>query len=156
MCRWRTRYRWYLRKTVELRLLAILFISVYSSILVGQSCADLTGHWINELGSLLVIDKIETDGSITGEYRSSTGVDGQVFPLMGWVNNYSGEEPKVPSIAFSVRWEGYNSITSWTGSCDSDSDGPRIKTLWNLVRPEQEFEWERIISNSSTFRPHKK
>ncbi len=112
------------------------------------------GKWQNELGSLLVIDKINNDGSIKGEYRSSTGVDGKVFPLSGLVNNYQVSDTSVTSIAFSVRWEGYNSITSWTGSCDSDSDGPRIKTLWHLVRPEQEFEWERVIANSSTFRPY--
>ena len=130
-------------------------ILLFCGIAYGQTCQNLEGKWENELGSLLVIEKIKSDGSIVGEYRSSTGVDGKVFPLVGWVNNYDGADNAVPSIAFSVRWEGYNSITSWTGSCDNDEEGPRIKTLWNLVRPEQEFEWERIISNSSTFRPHK-
>ena len=120
-----------------------------------QDCSSLEGIWQNELGSALVIDKIAKDGKILGEYRSSTGVDGKVFPLVGWVNNYGESSKGVPSLSFSVRWEGYESITSWTGSCDADSEGPRIKTLWNLVRPEQEFEWERIISNSSTFRPFK-
>jgi hypothetical protein len=78
-------------------------------------------------------------------------MDGKVFPLLGWVNNTEGDGPV--SIAFSVRWEGYQSITSWTGSCDNDEDGPMMKVLWHLVRPEQEHAWERIIANSSVFRP---
>ena len=119
----------------------------------GQDCTDLTGQWVNELGSVLVIEQTNPDGSIIGEYRSSTGVDGKVFPLQGWINNYGPDSEGPPSIAFSVRWEGYESITSWTGSCDADDTGPRIKTLWHLVRPNQEFEWERIIANSSVFRP---
>ena len=134
--------------------LIIGFYLIASSGLTAQSCFQMEGKWQNELGSLLVIEKINKDGSILGEYRSSTGVDGKVFPLSGWVNNYQASDTSITSIAFSVRWEGYNSITSWTGSCDIDLEGPRIKTLWHLVRPEQEFEWERVIANSSVFRPY--
>lgn len=134
---------------------ALLFIAfaLHGVIAIGQSCDDLQGEWINELGSVLQVDSISIHGEIHGVYKSSTGVDGKTFPLIGWVNNYQTTENNPVSIAFSVRWEGYSSITSWTGSCDVDDKGPKIKTLWHLVRPEQEFEWERIISNSSTFRP---
>ena len=121
------------------------------NIAISQDCDSLQGQWLNELGSVLVIDRVTDSHEIIGEYRSSTGVDGKIFPLLGWVNNTEGDGPV--SIAFSVRWEGYSSITSWTGSCDNDDEGPRIKVLWHLVRPEQEFEWERIIANSSVYRP---
>ncbi|MDX1478316.1 MAG: avidin/streptavidin family protein [Saprospiraceae bacterium] len=119
----------------------------------AQSCSDLQGIWENELGSRLVIAQVTTDHQLQGEYRSSSGVDGQTFPLIGWVNN-RGPDAKGPvTISFSVRWEGYGSLTSWTGTCETDEDGASIKTLWHLVRPGPEFAWERIIANSSTFRP---
>ncbi len=119
----------------------------------AQDCKALEGDWKNELGSILVINQISTTGQLIGEYKSSSGVDGKVFPLLGWINNYNTDTGGVVSIAFSVKWKGYSSITSWTGTCSNDEEGPKIKTLWHLVRPDQEFEWERIIANSSTFRP---
>ena len=142
-------------KDFDMRFLLTFGAVALSLMAISQDCSDLTGQWINELGSVLVIEAINTDGSIKGEYRSSTGVDGKIFPLQGWINNDGPGSGGPPSIAFSVRWEGYSSITSWTGSCDEYAEGPRIKTLWHLVRPNQEFEWERVIANSSTFRPLK-
>ena len=116
----------------------------------GQDCSSLNGTWVNELGSALIIDSIAQDGKIIGKYASSTGVDGKVFPLDGWVN-MNEEYPDEVNISFSVRWEGYGSITSWTGYCLDKEKGSEIKTLWHLVRSGKEFSWERIISNSSTF-----
>ncbi len=120
----------------------------------GQSCDSLNGTWANELGSALVIDSIGQDGRIIGQYASSTGVDGKVFPLDGWINANS-DFPDEVNISFSVRWEGYGSITSWTGYCSEKLEGSEIKTIWNLVRSGKEFEWERIITNSSVFKPYK-
>ena len=116
----------------------------------SQDCLLLKGQWLNELGSALIIEDISQDGKIIGQYASSTGVDGKVFPLTGWMNR-SEENPEEINIAFMVRWKGYGSITSWTGYCIEDQDGTRIKTIWNLVRSGKEHSWERIITNSSTF-----
>ncbi|MDX1407542.1 MAG: avidin/streptavidin family protein [Saprospiraceae bacterium] len=120
----------------------------------AQSCTDLVGTWQNELGSHLVITGITADHRLEGEYRSASGVDGATFSLVGWINRPTTSDQAL-AIAFSVRWEGYGSITSWTGSCDVDENGPRISTLWHLVRPETTHPWERIITNNSTFRPVK-
>ena len=111
---------------------------------------DIKGAWINELGSILAIDSIAANGVIIGSYISSSGVDGKVFRLTGAVNR--GSSPVI-SISFSVLWDGYSSITSWTGYIDTDQQGRYIKTMWHLVRPDEVEPWERIITNSSTFRP---
>lgn len=126
------------------------FWSFTSSSLLGQSCSDMKGEWVNELGSALVIDDISEEGNIVGVYKSSTGVDGKTFNLQGYVNEKS-DSPNEKNISFSVRWEGYGSITSWTGYCQSVNGKPQIKTMWHLVRSGKEFDWERIITNSSTF-----
>jgi hypothetical protein len=138
---------------IRFAIILVVSVSGLSSNTQAQNCNALEGRWENELGSILVVEQISSTGQIIGEYKSSSGVDGKVFPLLGWVNNYNADTGSAVSIAFSVKWEGYSSITSWTGTCSNDEEGPKIKTLWHLVRPNQEFEWERIIANSSTFRP---
>lgn len=110
----------------------------------------MTGTWVNELGSALIIDEITEEGRIVGRYASSTGVDGKIFPLEGWIN-WAKESPEEINVGFMVRWEGYGSITSWTGYLLNENNQSRIKTIWNLVRSGKEFDWERIITNSSTF-----
>lgn len=135
---------------------AIIYLTLFlsSQLLNGQNCKQLVGTWTNDLGSALIIESITSHGEIIGKYASSTGVDGKIFPLDGWVNS-SKDFPDEKNISFSVRWEGYGSITSWTGYCSEKLEGPEIKTIWNLVRSGKEFEWERIITNSSVFKPYK-
>jgi hypothetical protein len=116
----------------------------------AQDCNHLKGQWVNEMGSALIIDDILSNGKIIGDYASSTGVDGKVFPLSGWVNQ-SDDHPEEVNISFMVKWEGYGSITSWTGYCINPDGVLQIKTIWNLVRSGKEYDWERIITNSSTF-----
>ena len=136
-----------------IRLTCVLMI-LSGAILNAQDCLDFEGTWVNELGSALIIDSISIEGKIFGQYASSTGVDGKIFALEGWVNSRK-DFPTEKNLSFSVRWEGYGSITSWTVYCIEAGKGPEIKTIWNLVRSGKEFDWERIITNSSTFRPFK-
>ena len=140
-----------------MRLLLVLIFTGLIQLAFTQDCKNLKGHWVNELGSALVVEDVGSDGKLIGKYASSTGVDGKVFPLSGWVN-HSDSNPGEINISFMVKWEGYGSITSWTGYCVNGEEGPLIKTIWNLVRSGKEFDWERIITNSSTFRAinHKK
>ena len=130
----------------------ILGLLLLTSVLFGQTCQNFKGSWANELGSLLVIDSVQNNGKILGRYASSTGVDGKVFELQGWVNHVDSISP---TLSFTVSWNDYGSITSWTGYCLVRDGKPYIKTLWHLVRPTQTYEWERMIANTSTFTPLK-
>ena len=94
----------------------ITTICLITTLVISQDCQNLKGQWINELGSVVKIDEVLEDGRIIGKYASSTGVDGKIFPLSGWINQ-SQEHPEEIIISFMVRWEGYGSITSWTGYC---------------------------------------
>ncbi len=138
-----------------MKIIQVVICCVLASSVFSQDCQNLNGQWVNELGSALVIDDVMPDGKIIGMYSSSTGVDGKIFPLSGWINQ-SEDHPYEVNISFMVRWEGYGSITSWTGYCTDNEEGPQIKTIWNLVRSGKEFDWERIITNSSTFKVNKK
>ena len=129
-----------------------LFFCLFYCLLYAQDCTELAGQWQNESGSILQIDSISTDGTIIGVYKSASGVDGKIFGLQGWTNS-TDELPHETNISFSVRWGGYGSITSWTGYCHELNGKDQIKTVWHLVRSGKEFDWERIITNSSTFLP---
>ena len=133
-----------------MKVLFLITLCLWSFMADGQSCTQMAGKWTNEFGSVLVVDSIGIKGQLIGHYASSTGVDGKIFPLNGWVNK-NEDHPDEINISFMVQWEGYGSITSWTGYCISDNEGSRIKTIWNLVRSGKDYDWERIITNSSTF-----
>jgi len=133
----------------------ILILSLMMGNVIAQDSGkeeiiDLQGAWENELGSVFHIDSIATSGEIHGRYASSTGVDGKVFPMQGFIN-YTEENPTEINVSFTVRWEGYGSITSWTGYVYKLEGKEKIKTMWHLVRSGKEYDWERIITNSSTF-----
>jgi len=62
---------------------------------------------------------------------------------------------------FTVNFKGYGSLTSWTGQLSEDSEGPYIRTLWNLTRDVEDAKedddlWQSIISGASDFRPVEK
>lgn len=84
-----------------IRIITLILLSFYYTESIAQS---IIGSWQNELGSILQIDSITEDQQLQGVYRSSSGVDGKIFPLQGWINN---SDSSVLAVAFSVRWEGY-------------------------------------------------
>lgn len=122
----------------------------------SPTCEKLKGEWINELGSTLSIDKINSsNGSIAGTYQSPSGTEGKKHELVGWTNTAKAvpSENNATVVSFSVNWGKYGSVTSWSGTCSVKSGVPTIKTIWNLARSNSDFEWDHIITNSDTFIP---
>ncbi len=118
----------------------------------SDTSCHLVGVWQNDLGSQLLIDSVSVSGELCGSYRSLPSVEGKIFALQGYVNQDDEQSGGAIALSFAVRWEGFGSLTSWAGYVDADSSGCYIKTMWHLVRPQSEEPWERIITNSSTFR----
>ena len=129
--------------------LMLLLCFGLKSIAVAQSCDSLIGRWINQDSSILHID-LETNGMIKGHYQSNASNDSMRYPLHGLVNR----SEDLPTVSFTVSWGDYGSITSWTGYCQEEENKPTITTMWHLVRPYVEQDWERMLTNKSTFRPH--
>ncbi|KAF0099116.1 MAG: avidin/streptavidin [Rhodospirillaceae bacterium] len=82
--------------------------------LANAQSPSVTGTWVNDHGSTLVIRSIGADGSVTGTYASSTPgykCAGVAFPIVGWMDGQR--------ISYTVLWKNAsvdcNSITSWTG-----------------------------------------
>ena len=75
---------------------------------------SVTGTWVNDHGSVLVIQSIGANGSVTGTYANNAAgykCAGVAFPLVGWMDGQR--------ISYTVLWKNAsvdcNSITSWTG-----------------------------------------
>ena len=117
---------------------------------------SLVGEWVNELGSPLKITDIDlSSGQISGIYKSASGTSGKSYPLIGWVNyqipRQGGDNAVV--VCFSVHWGEYGSVTTWNGIYYPQDPNPEIKTQWLLVRSNTKFEWDHVLTGSSTFVP---
>lgn len=129
-----------------------LFVIFLTLAFGGQAWANpVAGTWQNEAGSVVHIEAGE-DGQLTGYYQTELGApdDDSLFPLTGWHNG--------DAVAFSVRFEGFSSITSWSGQVSKDEEGPFIRTLWHYTKDipdEKEADdlWRSINSGFAIFRP---
>ena len=77
----------------------------------AQAQTNLTAgtSWVNELGSVLTIDSIASNGLMSGTYVTNVGCSaGQPQPMTGWY--YAGQTGG--AMTFSVNWQGCNSVTS--------------------------------------------
>ena len=77
----------------------------------------ILGDWYNQIGSTLHILNVNSNGLLTGHYRSPLGTKGEKFQLHGVLNcsPSSCERNLDIVISFTVRWDKYGTITAWTG-----------------------------------------
>ena len=108
----------------------------------GSEPPQLVGTWINELGSKMIVNNQDPDGSFTGQYSSAVSGQGPAVggPLSGYL---SGD-----SIVFVVTWDGYPSATAWSGLVLTMPSGdPVIYALWHLaVTPQSDANWWEAIN----------
>jgi len=111
-----------------------------------------SGQWENDRGSAVTF--AVNEGLVSGYYQTNLGQPekSQKFPLTGWAE---GDQ-----ITFTVNFQGFGSLTSWTGQMSEDHQGPYIRTLWHLTRDvpddkEDEDLWSSITAGASEFRPVK-
>src|ERR1035437_4141615 len=119
-----------------------LFLVASGAHAASPTCGDVKGEWVNELGSTLTIEKVDSStGGVSGTYQSPSGTEGEKFPLVGWTNMLKAVQGKdnVTVVSFSVNWGKLGSVTSWSGTCSTKLGTPTIKTVWNLVRSNSDF-----------------
>ena len=84
--------------------------------------------WVNQAGSTLHIENIDSKGKITGIYINRAvgfGCKDTPYPVTGWVWQ--------DMVSFTVKWENTaekcNSITTWTGFYHEG----KLNTLWQMI-----------------------
>jgi hypothetical protein len=89
--------------------------------------------WQNKEGSQLFIEKIDSDGKITGYFVNHAPhypCANTPYPVTGWIMEGAN------ILTFTVKWENTfqncMALTSWTGY--ASKDGMTITTLWQFVK----------------------
>ena len=124
----------------------LLFIS---TVIHSQNCSNPMGEWRNQNGSVLTIDSITQSGLIIGKYRSHEGTEGQAFPVTGWWSIQDTIKQKT-AVSVTVYWKPYQTITSWTGYCQSDENS--IHTLWHHIDTDTRFDFQEWSTQASVFK----
>ncbi len=108
---------------------------------------SVTGTCVNDHGSVLVIQSIGANGSVTGTYANTAPgykCGGVAFPIVGWMDS--------SRISYTVRWRNASvdcaSITSWTGYFNEG----RLGTEWVLTYEEYGASRVRTGADSYTRR----
>ncbi|XP_025033175.1 avidin-like [Python bivittatus] len=90
---------------------------------------SLTGTWVNEVGSRMVVSSIGGDGRFTGSFQdtvSATNNTIQTSPVFG-VQHKSAQ----PVFGFTVNWKFAESTTVFVGQCFLAADGKeQLQTTW--------------------------
>lgn len=109
--------------------------------------SSIAGTWRNELGSELELH--DTDGFLSGRYRSAVGTVRDARPLIGICTPPTGTGPVV--LAFVVCWSDSGSVTSWTGRYDIDEDA--LHMTWILqAATAPETAWSSTQLGQDEFR----
>jgi len=119
---------------------------------------SLTGVWMNELRSVLVLREHE-DRSLTGQYRSMVGRDSRVRHLSGRTGAVeSGRQMVAFAVCFEIAapgpGEGHFSVCAWSGWSEIDGAGNYlIDTHWLLSGSvlDKEAAWAATKIGKSTF-----
>jgi hypothetical protein len=118
---------------------------------------SLTGLWMNELSSILLLDEDE-DGALTGKFRSMVGRDPRVRILTG---RTSPMESGQQMLGFAVQFQieepgpgyGHYSVCTWCGWAKDQAPNQAITAHWLLTisRLSKEDEWSSTTTGRDTF-----
>lgn len=102
---------------------------------------DVSGRWVNELGSVMELHRDGLDGTLRGTYRSGVR-DHHVYDLVGHAN--------ATTVVFSVNFTASSSIGTWSGHHDRTTG--RLEMLWHLVtEPHDSEHWNTTYAGFDTF-----
>ncbi|MCC8422943.1 avidin/streptavidin family protein [Photorhabdus thracensis] len=110
---------------------------------------DISGSWINELGSKMEIKLDKKTQNFHGVYCSSVGTDGRAHK--GTITGHLLGD----LIVFMVKWDSA-AITAWVGQVPKRSinEEHKITTLWMMTSKSNG--WTPINAGADTFVRNKK
>lgn len=133
------------------RIVVAMAVVIGAGTLPAQAQPELTAGstWVNELGSVLTIEKVGSNGLLSGTYVSKVGCGaGKEQPMTGWY--YPGKTGG--AITFSVTWQGCDSVTTWLGQYDYSNN--TFLMLWYLSLAAKPA-WNGVNAGSDIFKPQK-
>ncbi|XP_072031809.1 avidin-like [Amphiura filiformis] len=108
----------------------------------------LRGKWYNELGSMMFIERVHSDGVFHGWYETAVGRQtGVKFPLVGKISTSQTN----PTFGFTVVWK--ESTTTWVGQFFDRNGEQTLLTTW-ILRNDNTYEddWESTLIGKDQFK----
>ncbi|CAM2070593.1 hypothetical protein SCOR_34780 [Sulfidibacter corallicola] len=128
--------------------------------LFGQSpkpnCKNLQGDWVNELESVITINKVTETGPGYGTFEGlykPPGSAGKVFALSGLYNDVAGSGHQAKALTFSVQWRDWGTLTTWACTCQEVNGVPTLKSVLHIIRANADVAWSHVTTNTETFVP---
>ena len=119
-----------------------------SSVSALAAPQDLTGVWVNQFGSTLVLQR-STDQTLTGTFSTAVATTkaciGRLFPFTAVINDNA--------LAFSISMADCGSpvVIGITGSLLTDDNDPRIETL-AVIQKRGEKAWNYRTISTDVYR----
>ncbi|XP_062489896.1 avidin-like [Pezoporus occidentalis] len=116
---------------------------------------DLIGWWENDLGSKMLVDKVDSHGIFSGEYHtavSSTQKPIEPSPLVGTQHL---DEDGLCTFGFTVNWKFSDSTAVFVGQCFGEDRGEEVlQTSWMLREKvdSQRNDWKATRVGRNTFK----
>ena len=114
---------------------------------------SLEGNWQNELGSVMIIESVDSStGVFSGSYTSSVGDAEDSYLLTGRYDTASD----TPTLGWTVTWlNDYNdadSTTTWSGQYQEPDGAPTLLTQWLLTsETDPDDNWQSTLVGSDVF-----
>ncbi|XP_028398509.1 uncharacterized protein LOC114522087 [Dendronephthya gigantea] len=96
----------------------------------AKLCRDISGRWVNKLGSEVVLDHLQS-GVLQGQYYTAVSVSAGKLLGHDILGTLPYNKPG-SSFAFSVTWQNGSSTTVWTGQCMVCNGKEMLETSWLL------------------------
>lgn len=118
---------------------------------------SLTGMWVNERGSILLLEQ-DRDGNLAGKFRSIVGRDPHIRTLTGRTSPVESEQQM---LGFAVQFHieepgsgyGHYSVCTWCGRARVEGSSQTITAHWLLTisRLSEKDEWSSTKIGCDTF-----
>jgi hypothetical protein len=119
---------------------------------------SLQRRWQNQLGSVMIIDNVNSDtGDFSGQYCSSVGQAEKFYRLTGRYDTASATG--TPTLGWTVTWKNSfknaHSTTTWSGQYQHGPSGtPTLLTKWLLTSETKPADnWRSTLVGSDVFTP---
>jgi hypothetical protein len=109
---------------------------------------DFSGRWRNQMGSTMELRL--TGEALSGTYTSASSAAGA--SITGDLAGFrSGDQ-----IAFAVKWQGADSLSTWVGQVVTEAGQDVIRTVWHVTMEVDDADeasgiWQSVLTGSDFF-----
>ncbi|KAJ3859816.1 streptavidin v2 precursor [Lentinula novae-zelandiae] len=120
----------------------------------SQIGSQLSGNWINELGSTMTLIA-DQNGGLSGQYNSAVGNATDLYNLTGRFDILPPSDAGISVgwvVTYNNELRNAHSTATWSGQCFNNSGGETILTQWLLTTSSAQADvWESTLVGHDKF-----